>query len=44
MANKLAVLAQAPDFELNDTNGALVHLAEIYPRQTVVLILMRGFA
>jgi peroxiredoxin len=43
MANKLAVLANAPDFELIDTTGAAIHLAEINKEKPVVLVLMRGF-
>jgi peroxiredoxin len=43
MASKLAVLAKAPDFELVDTSGAKIHLAEINREKPVVLVLMRGF-
>jgi peroxiredoxin len=44
MAKKLDILAKAPDFELVDTTGATIHLAEINRGKPVVLVLMRGFA
>jgi peroxiredoxin len=40
---RLPVLAQAPDFELLDTRGQSVHLANFHGRQPVVLVLLRGF-
>jgi peroxiredoxin len=43
MPNKISELATAPDFELLDTQGKTVHLAEIYAQKPVVLVLMRGF-
>jgi hypothetical protein len=43
MANRLEKLAVAPDFEIKDLNGSLVHLSELYRRQPVVLVMNRGF-
>ncbi len=43
MAKRLEALATAPDFELKDTQGNLVRLSEVYPRQLVVLVMLRGF-
>jgi hypothetical protein len=42
--NKIPVLAASPDFELPDTTGKVIHLAEVYASKPVVLVLMRGFA
>ncbi|NTV36372.1 MAG: redoxin domain-containing protein [Anaerolineaceae bacterium] len=33
----------AVDFELKDTNGNLVHLADFQGKKNVVLVLVRGF-
>ncbi len=43
MAKQLETLAAAPDFALKDTQGNLVQLSEVYPRQLVVLVMLRGF-
>ena len=43
MAAKIPVLARAPDFELSDTLGKKIHLADILSSKYVVLVLMRGF-
>ena len=43
MANKLAELAIAPDFELIDTHGNRVRLSDFRGKQPVVLVLLRGF-
>ncbi len=44
MAKKLEILAQAPDFELTDTNDNLVRLSEYRSKQEIVLVLLRSFA
>jgi peroxiredoxin len=33
----------APDFELKDTNGQIVHLSDFLGKKTVYLVLTRGF-
>lgn len=43
MPSKLTVQAIAPDFELTDTNGQTIHLAEINRERFVVLVLLRAF-
>ena len=43
MAKRLEMLAQAPDFELKDTQGRVVRLADFRGKQPVVLVLTRGF-
>jgi peroxiredoxin len=34
----------APDFTLTDTDGNLIHLADLCKKQPVVLVFNRGFA
>jgi hypothetical protein len=43
MAKKLNVLANAPDFELTDTNGQVQVLSSLWKDEYVVLVLLRGF-
>lgn len=43
MRNKLKELVQAPDFELTDTQGRTIRLADFRDKQPVVLVLTRGF-
>lgn len=43
MAERLNVLAEAPDFELKDTQGQVVRLSSYRGRQPVVLVFTRGF-
>lgn len=35
--------AKAPDFQLKDTRGQVVHLSDYYGKKNVVLVLTRGF-
>ena len=39
----LETLAEAPDFELKDTQGNIVRLSDFRGRQPVVLVMLRGF-
>ncbi len=43
MGGKLQRLAEAPDFELKDTQASLVQLSSFRGKQPVVLVLLRGF-
>lgn len=43
MGKKLNEKSLAPDFELTDTQGNLVRLADFHGKQSVVLVLTRGF-
>jgi peroxiredoxin len=40
---QLENLAEAPDFELKDTDGSVVRLSAYRGKQIVVLVLTRGF-
>ncbi len=43
MAEQLVINIPAPEFELTDTNGQIIKLADYRSRQPVVLVLLRGF-
>ncbi len=43
MAKRLEKLAKAPEFELKDTRGQTVRLADYRGKQPVVLVMNRGF-
>ena len=43
MAEQLKVNIPAPDFELTDTHGQTIKLADFRGKQPVVLVLLRGF-
>ncbi|HZU86698.1 MAG TPA: redoxin domain-containing protein [Anaerolineaceae bacterium] len=43
MGKKLTVKTIAPDFELVDTQGKTVRLADFSGKKSVVLVLTRGF-
>jgi hypothetical protein len=44
MPNTLDVLANAPDFELTDTQGQPLQISSLWNEKIVVLALLRGFA
>ena len=39
----LDILTTAPDFELKDTQGNVVRLSDFRGKQTIVLVITRGF-
>ncbi|MBN1667914.1 MAG: redoxin domain-containing protein [Anaerolineales bacterium] len=41
--SKVQINTPAPDFELQDFNGQLVRLSELWQRKQVVLVFNRGF-
>jgi peroxiredoxin len=43
MSKRLSQNLKAPDFELQDTKGNAIHLADYHGKQSVVLVLTRGF-
>lgn len=43
MAKRLETLAEAPDFELKDTQDRTIRLSDYRGRQPVVLVVTRGF-
>ena len=43
MAEQLVVNVPAPEFELTDTNGQIIKLADYRGKQPVILVLLRGF-
>ncbi len=43
MTEQLVVNIPAPEFELIDTNGQIIRLADYRGKQPVVLVLLRGF-
>jgi peroxiredoxin len=43
MPSKIKENVSAPDFELADTQGKTIRLADFRGKKVVVLVLMRGF-
>jgi hypothetical protein len=44
MPSKIDILANAPDFELTDTQGQTLKISTLWRDRYVVLVLLRGFA
>jgi hypothetical protein len=43
MSKKIEILANAPDFELTDTQGQLLKISTLWSEKVVVLVLLRSF-
>lgn len=43
MAKRIALNAEAPDFELQDHTGQIVRLSDFRNQKTVILVFNRGF-